>query len=164
MDENNKALYRCCFTGHRPEKLNMAETEIRKRLEKMIRQAVDDGYTSFISGMARGVDIWAAQIVLQLRQTNNNIKLICALPFIGFEKSRSLPERQLYENILESADYVKLVCNRYFPGCFQIRNQYMVNNSSRVIAAYNGSAGGTRNTIRYAERKNIEIVNLFENE
>lgn len=67
MTEQEKRQHRCCFTGHRPEKLNMPETEVIAWLESEIRKAIDDGFVTFISGMARGVDIWAAEIVLRLR-------------------------------------------------------------------------------------------------
>lgn len=38
----------------------------------------------------------------------------------------------------------------------------MVNHSARVIAAYNGESGGTKNTIRYAINHGISVVNLCE--
>ena len=38
----------------------------------------------------------------------------------------------------------------------------MVDNSSRVISAYNGEKGGTKNTIEYAKSKNIGVVNIFD--
>ena len=46
--------------------------------------------------------------------------------------------------------------------CFQLRNEYMVDNSSRLIAVYSGCAGGTRNTIRYAVRKGKKVLNLLD--
>lgn len=49
-------LHRCCFTGHRPEKLLRAEYEIRVDLEYEIRKAIHDGLNVFITGMARGID------------------------------------------------------------------------------------------------------------
>ena len=58
---------RCCFTGHRPEKLTMAEKKIKAALEAQIQAAIEDGYQTFISGMARGTDLWAAEIVLRFR-------------------------------------------------------------------------------------------------
>lgn len=67
MERNELRKHRCCFTGHRPEKLKQPESEIRIALGKEIRTAVNEGFTVFISGMARGVDIRAAEIVLQLR-------------------------------------------------------------------------------------------------
>ena len=61
MSEQELRSHRCCFTGHRPEKLKRAETVIKKGLEEAILKAIHDGYTTFITGMARGVDIWAGQ-------------------------------------------------------------------------------------------------------
>ena len=130
-------LHTCCFTGHRPEKLNMAEKEVKNRLEKAICQAINDGFTTFISGMARGVDMWAAEIVLEERKHDNRIRLICASPFDGFEKFWSFIEKHRYSSIIKKADCVKFVCEHYSRSCFQIRNCYMVDNSARVISAYN---------------------------
>ena len=59
---------------------------------------------------------------------------------------------------MKKADYVKFVSPSYSPACFQIRNEYMVNHSNRVIAVYNGEAGGTRNTLKYAKNRDVEIV------
>jgi len=83
--EQELRLHRCCFTGHRPEKLHQPEAFIKVELKKAICQAIADGYTTFISGMARGVDIWAAQIVLRFRANNPAIHLIAAVPYRGFE-------------------------------------------------------------------------------
>ena len=162
MNEAEKRLRRVCFTGHRPEKLNISEKEVKNRLRDAIQQSIKDGYTTFISGMARGVDMWAAEIVLEEREKNDNIKLICASPFEGFEKSWSMGEKQRYNDILQNADYVKYVCPCYYTRCFQIRNVWMVDHSAKVIAVYNGESGGTKNTMRYAMRQGVEIHNILE--
>lgn len=57
-NEPELRMRRVCFTGHRPEKLNKSEAEIVASLEREIRAAITDGFQTFISGMARGVDIW----------------------------------------------------------------------------------------------------------
>lgn len=36
----------------------MSETEVIAWLETEMQKAIDDGFATFISGMARGVDIW----------------------------------------------------------------------------------------------------------
>ena len=53
----------CCFTRHRENKLKRAEKENLEDLKKDINQAIDDGYTTFITGMAYCVDIWAGELV-----------------------------------------------------------------------------------------------------
>ena len=162
MTEADKKLRRVCFTGHRPEKLNIDEKEVKNRLRDAIIKAVEDGYTTFISGMARGVDMWAAEIVLEERKNNEDIKLICASPYEGFEKSWDFTERRRYSNIMKKSDYIKFVCEHYSRQCFQIRNVWMVDHSARVIAAYNGESGGTKNTLRYAFGKSVEVHNILE--
>ncbi len=159
--EDFSKRYVCCFTGHRPEKLNIAEREIRLRLEAAIDEALNDGYTVFISGMSRGVDLWAAEIVLNKRSVDEKIKLICDSPYRGFEKPWSIPEQYRYNKIIQNADRVIYLSEHYYKGCFQIRNCHMVNNSSRVIAAYTGENGGTKNTVEYAKKRQIEIVNIL---
>ena len=157
MTETEKRMHRACFTGHRPEKLTRHEEVIKKDLEKEIRQAVADGLNVFITGMARGVDIWAAQIVLQLRGEGYGIRLICACPYDGFETGWSQEWQRQYKEILSEADFVKYVCGGYSRSCFQIRNEWMVNHSARVIAVFNGEKSGTKNTIDYAHRQNVPV-------
>lgn len=157
MDEQEKRLHRVCFTGHRPEKLTRFEWLIKKDLEKEIKKAIEDGLTVFISGMARGVDIWAAEIVLKLRDAGKPVRLICASPYEGFENRWEQDWKDRYNGILSKADHVVFVCKHYSRGCFQIRNEWMVDHSARVIAVFNGEKSGTKNTIDYAKRKEIAI-------
>ena len=157
MTETEKRMHRVCFTGHRPEKLTRQEKAIKNDLEKEIRQAVADGLNVFITGMARGVDIWAAQIVLMLRDEGSDVKLMCACPYEGFERGWSQDWRKQYGEILASADLVKYVCGGYSRSCFQIRNEWMVNHAARVIAVFNGEKSGTKNTIDYAIRQNVPV-------
>ena len=44
----------------------------------------------------------------------------------------------------------------------QAGQEIKVGHANRVIAYYNGTPGGTRNTIDYAEKKMIEVVMLRE--
>ena len=158
--EEQLRLHRCCFTGHRPEKLTRSEEYIKNELRKEILSAIDFGCTTFISGMARGTDIWAAEIIIDLRNSGMPIKLICASPFEGFEHSWEDTWKLRYKDVLAKADLVRYICKHYSRSCFQIRNQWMVDHATRVIAVYNGSAGGTRNTIRYANAENIDVVTI----
>lgn len=150
----------CSFTGHRPEKLIRSEHEIRSDLEIEIRNAIDNGYTTFISGMSRGVDILAAELVLQLRQNRQPIQLICAIPYEGVESGWTADWQQRYRAVLQSADEIKYVCSRRSRGCYHIRNRWMIDRSSRVIAVCNGQSGGTKSTIDYAIRKRRVVYQI----
>lgn len=153
---------RCCFTGHRPEKLHMTEEEVKDLLRIEIKNALLSGLYVFITGMARGIDMWAAEIVLEEREKNPQIKLVCASPYMGFETRWRESEQRRYNSILSEADLVEYICDHYDIGAFQLRNKWMVDRSVRVIAAYNGAPGGTKNTINYAKKQGVEIINILE--
>ena len=151
MTESEKRIYRCCFTGHRPERLSIPESKVKAALQKEIRLAIADGINVFITGMAPGVDIWAAEIVLELRKKEElSLKLIAASPHPGFENRWSIEWQKKYATVMAKADFIKEVCARYSRGCYQIRNEWMVDHSAKVIAVWNGSPSGTKNTIVYA--------------
>ena len=158
--EAQMRLYRCCFTGHRPEKLIRSEKAIKAALRKQIKQAVKDGFTVFITGMARGVDLWAAEIVLDLRKRNNSVKLICAIPHEDFEAQWSADWKQRYHYVQNNADLVRVIGKSYHPGVYQLRNEWMVNHSARVIAVFNGQLGGTKNTIDYATWQGVSVIRI----
>ena len=155
-------LHRCCFTGHRPDKMELGEKEIKPLLEKTIDDAIADGYVTFITGMAMGTDICAAEIVLERKKTNKDLHLICALPHPNFESRRSITEKMRFNKIIKKADIVKEINDHYFTGCYQVRNEWMVDKSNLVIAVFNGQKSGTKNTVDYAFRKEIGIRKVLD--
>jgi len=81
----------------------MTESAVKEALEYEIEAAISDGFHTFISGMARGVDLWAADIVIEKRRAESGIKLIAASPFCGFEERWSHEWRQRYYFVLKEA-------------------------------------------------------------
>ena len=159
---SDKRQHRCCFTGHRPNKLDYSEGEIKPLLETAVDNAISDGYVTFITGMAEGVDIWAAEIVLEKKKDNKDLHLICAVSHPGFEKRRSQYETERYKNIIKNADYVTTISDNYYRACYQKRNIWMVNHSGLVIAVFNGTASGTKNTVDYTRKMGVRVVNVLE--
>ena len=119
MSEQELQSRWCCFTGHRPEKLERSEEEIKKDLEESILKTVCDGYTTFITGMARGVDIWAGQIVLRLRQHNPELHLIVALLYPGCDTRWTANWRRQYAEVLKAADLLKASSSAYSTASLQ---------------------------------------------
>lgn len=150
----------CCFTGHRPEKLDISIEELEARLKTAIDEAVKDGFTTFITGMAPGTDLIAGKAVLDLN--NPDIKLICAVPFPKHIQPLSDDWKEIYRCLLENATEVHYVSDEYSRQCFQLRDEWMVDRSDMVIAVYNGTRGGTRNTILYANKKGVPVRQLLE--
>lgn len=158
----------CAYTGHRPEKLPFGNNENDPRF-KMMKQKlmcetlelIRNGVTTYIVGMARGVDMWAAELVLQLKllKPDDNIQLCAVIPYDRQSLSWSPKEKARYNEILEKADKVEYISHDYYNGCLQKRNRYMVDNATHLIAVYDGiQGGGTKQTIDYARKKGLNIT------
>lgn len=143
----------CCFTGHRPEKLEIGPDLVIRRLDEAITAAMGRGYTTFISGAAKGVDLWAAKLVLERRSSRPDVRLVCAVPYKGFGLHWKDGHSELFARVVRDADAVHYICDSYSRSAYQRRNEWMVDRSSLLIAAYAGVSGGTRNTIEYARRQ-----------
>lgn len=150
-----------CFTGHRSKKLVQSEEEVKHLLTTAIDDAIAVGYTDFFTGMAEGADIWAAEIVLHRKEQNNLLHLFCALPYPDFEKGRSDVEQLRYPKIIAHADEVYTLSFQYTRNCYDVRNRFMADNASLVIAAWNGTASGTKNTIAYALKKGRRVIHVL---
>ena len=59
--------------------------------------------------------------------------------------------------MLTAVDLVKAINPAYSMASFQKRDEWMVDQSSKVIAVYDGVPGGTKNTIDYATKCGIEV-------
>lgn len=146
----------CCFTGHR----NLTDEQrkiVTIELVGCVEYLINEGYTHFITGMASGVDLLAAGIILQFKRTNKNIFLEAAVP----HQNRLKCNDPNFINILNRSDKVTVIQEKYDISCFMKRNKYMVNNSDIVIAIWDGrKSGGTYNTIKYAESQGKKVVTI----
>lgn len=160
------------FSGHRPDKItgykaspHTVEVALRKALSEEILRLCNEGATTFLSGMAPGVDLWAADEVLRLRgegQIGGDVRLVLAVPYPNFDRSFAKEWRSLYHFILEAADEVVYLSQGYHHGCYHRRNDYLAEQADVVVAYYEGSEGGTRYTLRKAEKQGKSIVNLHQ--
>ena len=162
----------CCFTGYRPEKFGFELTPDNQNYNDFSRKLYDNiidlseaGVTVFYSGMAMGFDIMAAEAVIDIMKLRPELgfRLVACLPYI--EQASAYPPdwKARYDAALEESERVILLSDRYYRGCFQTRNKYMVDNSDFVLTYFDGSSGGTKNTVAYARKKGRGIINLYEN-
>lgn len=156
-----------CFTGHRPQSFSFGYDEDSGGFEKLdaaIRAAVIDlcyhGYKRFYTGMAEGVDIWAAETVLSLADKFEDLELIAVIPFAEQKNRMTDDFKKRYEHILDCAAKTIYISDRYTEDCFKKRNYFMVDHSDAVIAVYNPAKwrSGTGQTVRYAEAHQKRVI------
>lgn len=158
----------CAFTGHRPEKLPFEwseEDERYRRVRQMlfcnILGLTRDGVNVFMTGMAKGIDLLAAEIVLSIKELvpDRKIELWAIIPYDRQALSWTPREKAKYNEILEKADKIEYISHDYHNGCLQKRNRYMVENAGHLIAVYDEKqGGGTKYTVDYARKKGLNIT------
>lgn len=152
---NSDPAATAAFTGHRTYDGSADEA-----LRRTVRQLHASGVRTFLTGMAVGFDLAAAEAVLACRDTIPDMRLVAVVPFRGQASRFPSPDRERYERILAAADERVVLSEGFYRGCYAVRNDYLVEHASRLVAWYDGSPGGTRYTVRRAERKGRRIIHL----
>jgi len=154
----------CCFTGHRPGAFDFGYDEddprcvqLKRELELTIERAAGDGYTRFVTGMAQGVDMWCAEIVLDMKEDGRPLTLEAAVPARGQAARWPAPLRQRHERILRLCDAVYCVGDKLDKETLLMRNRYMLSKSSLVIAVVRKRGGGAAYTANMAARLGITV-------
>ncbi len=147
-----------CGTGHRPNKLGGYGDDAYAVLVHLAVMSLEDIKPDrVISGMALGWDMAIAEAAIRKR-----ILLIAAIPFEGQESMWPQPSKDKYRELLDKCAVKKVICSPgYAPYKMQARNQWMVDNSNIILALWNGTSGGTANCVKYAEKRNVKIFNLW---
>ena len=155
-----------CFTGHRTlmTDMNSFSALLLSVIEQMI---TDRNITDYYAGGAYGFDAIASLSVLQLKEKYPEVRLHLILPCSNEEQTDgwNTKRKTEFENILGLADSVEQVSERYYNGCMKVRNARLVELATDYCICYwnpKHYRSGTGQTVRMAQKKGIEVVNLFE--
>lgn len=149
-------------TGHRPDKLggynpnNPVRMSVFHETEALLMEIKP---TYVITGMALGFDQLLAEVCIGL-----GIPFVAAIPFEGQESVWPKPAKDKYHQLLEKANSKFIVSpGGYSPDKMHIRNEWMVNEATQIIACWDKSPGGTGSCVSYAMNvgKPIHFINEF---
>jgi len=145
------------FTGHRPDKLggykvpNPMYIKVCREIDKVLRELKPE---KVITGMALGVDQWAAMIAHKME-----IPFLAAIPFEKQEAKWPEQSQKTYRLLRKLASEEVIVSpGGYSADKMQTRNKWMVDHCDKLIAIWDGSSGGTGNCINYAKSIKREII------
>lgn len=145
------------FTGHRHYGGD-ANERIYDRLEELYSQ----GYRCFLSGMAWGFDLAAAEQVIRLQELHPDITLVIVEPYADFRKLFRGEDARRYDAIANSATQRVVVGDDKGRESYFQRNKYLVEHSSLLVAWWNGQKrSGTAYTVKYALREGVSVENLY---
>lgn len=145
----------CAVTGHRVVEKNFN----RKELKDVFIKLIDNGFDTFLIGMALGFDTLCFNLLYELK-SEYEIKLVACIPCEKQDLKYNYIQKQEYEEMLKKTDEKVYICKEYNATCMKKRNEYMVNNSSVIIAYLRRNYGGTFYTVNYAEKNQKVIISV----
>jgi uncharacterized phage-like protein YoqJ len=162
----------CAITGHRPTRFKFKYKEnnngckrLKKRLHDQIVLLYDQGVRRFYVGGALGVDMWAGEIVLRLKEQPeySDIELIEVLPFEGHDAKWDDRSKKRMSFLRQHSTEVAVIGSADDPGPinYRRRNEYMVNRADCLLAVYDNDRSirsGTGMTVHYAQKKKLPII------
>lgn len=148
-------------TGHRPEKLGgytaQAARDLKIVAKAHLQYLIRRDNVEIISGMAQGWDQALADACIEM-----GIRWTAAIPFEGQASVWPDGAKRRWERLVEKANKIVVVSEGpYAPEMMQTRNIWMVDNADGVIALWDGSVGGTKNCVKYAEKVGKPVTNLY---
>lgn len=151
--------YTVSFFGHRIiEDFNRAEAKAETLIRDLILQKE---YVEFLVGRGGDFDQIVSSAVkrLQRRIRADNSSLVWVLPYPTAELRNNGESFSAYYDEIEICDAAE---NSHPKRAYQIRNRQMVDRSDLVVFYVEHNSGGAYQTMRYAQERGKQIVNLAE--
>lgn len=161
----------CAVTGHRPTRFKWKYKEnnngcrrLKRRMRDQFILLYENGCRHFWVGGALGVDMWAGEILLEMKgdPQYSEIELHLALPFAGYDSSWDPKSKSRMALIRKNCASSIIVGTVDKPAeNYKKRNYYMVDHADVLLAVYDNDRSirsGTGMTVNYAKKKELRIV------
>lgn len=163
----------CAITGHRPSRFPFKDNEddamckkLKKNIKKELKYLYKKGVHTFWIGGAEGVDMWSAELLIQLKsyEAYKDIKIMVAIPFEGHDKNWTEKNIKRLKNIIKYSEEVVVVNKNEGTKqqLYRKRNQYIVDKADCLLAVYHKknitARSGTNMTLQIALKKGIPIT------
>lgn len=167
-------LKSCAITGHRPTRFKFKYNEnntdckrLKKRLWDQFVLLYEKGVRIFWIGGALGVDMWAGEILLRLKEQPEykEIELMIALPFEGHDRAWDARSKERMAFLRQHSTDTVIVgtAGQDAAGNYRRRNEFMVDHADCLLAVYDNVRSvrsGTGMTVHYAERRRIPVTSI----
>lgn len=134
-------MKRVVFSGYKSFELGVFDVDdkriefIKKAIEKRILELIDNGLEWVLISGQYGVELWGAEVVLDLKEAGYNINLGVIPPFENQEVRWPEPVQQKYNEIIMLADFFKPLFKGEYKGSFQFaqKNKWLIDKSDGCL-------------------------------
>lgn len=159
----------CGFVGCRPTRFRFKYKEnhsLCKKIKGALREQATVlyglGVRSFYIGADLGVPLWAGEELLRLKADPAfpDLRLICAIPFLGFDKNWDSVNRSRLRKLLAACDEVPGIRPDDHPSAYRQRDYFVVDHCRSLVAVFDNDyreSTGVGVAVNYARSKGREI-------
>ncbi len=147
--------------GHRI--IDDSQTVEQKLYELMrIIMSRGDREVEFLVGRNGDFDLMTASVVRRLKREMNseNVFLTLVLPY---ETAELRNNTEAFENFYDSIEISEASADKNFKYAITARNRDMIDRSDMVVVYVKNQSGGAYQSLKYAEKNEKRIVNLYQN-
>lgn len=142
------------ITGHRTFDYPFDYPSLHQGINELTNLAIEQGITTFLTGMALGTDTLAAIIWTQRSLTWKAI-----VPCSDQSQLWTYKQQQDYRQLLTKATEIKILYPQYQQGVMQGRDAWLVKNSDLCLAVWDGrKTGGAYLTIEMARKAKLPLI------
>lgn len=139
------------ITGYKPFELGVFSNKhpaidfIKMAIKKELVSFLDEGLEWVIISGQLGVELWAAEVTLELQNEYPELKLAILTPFLNQEESWNEMNKDYYEMIVSQADFVDSISKQPYssPQQFRNKNKLFLHKSQGMIIVYDGEKPGS---------------------
>lgn len=147
------------FFGHRI--IDDSQT-VEQKLYELLRIIISRGdrEVEFLVGRNGDFDLIATSVIRRLKKEINseNVFLTLVLPY---ETAELRNNTEAFEDFYDSIEISEASVDKNFKYAITARNRDMIDRSDMVVVYVKNQSGGAYQSLRYAEKNEKKIVNLY---
>jgi uncharacterized phage-like protein YoqJ len=165
-----KTIY---VTGYRAHELGIFNDKhpgipiIKKALYNNLYPLCDEGLEWVVISGQLGVEGWAAEAVMELKEHFPHLKYSVITPFLEQEKNWNEQKQAQYARILENADFVTSVTKRPYeaPWQFTEKDKFIISNTDGMLLLYDEDNEASPKYVlnlvtKYMENNEYELLRI----
>ncbi|OZM57325.1 hypothetical protein CIB95_07625 [Lottiidibacillus patelloidae] len=159
-------------TGYKAHELGIFDNKhpgvriIKQVVKTKLISLIEEGLEWVIISGQPGVEIWAGECVVELKEKYENLKLGVLTPFFNQEERWKDDAKERYNQLLLEADFVDSISKKPYedPSQLRIKNQYLVSKTDGLVILYDEDKPGspsyylTEAQKRYENDENYPIL------
>lgn len=151
-------------TGYRPHELGIFKADhpgisiIQEAYRRKIIEVIELGAEWFIFSGTNGCELWAGQVLLELRETYP-IKIAVFPPFLEMEERYKPYEQEIYIQLQMEADFFEALTQRPYedPSQLRAKTAFFLEKAEGIITLYDEDTGGSPRFLIEGARRRPEM-------